>query len=129
MSDSYVPFLIPIVLLLGSFAIAIIAILAKTWSRERMHRERMFLAEKGLEIPKELYETREPKRPSDFRGGRAWLMILGTILVFVGIGVMIAVGISHGIGTGINGIIPFLIGVGLLVSERLIARSVAKANQ
>ena len=81
------PFILPMVAVLGAFAVAITGMILKSHARDRQQRERMFFAEKGMEIPKELYEIREPRKPSDFRGGRAWLMILGWICVFVGIAV------------------------------------------
>jgi hypothetical protein len=81
----------------------------------------MFLAEKGLEIPRELFDVKEIRR-RDFRGGRAWLMILGTICICVGIGVMIMLGVQKGMDEGVAGIIPIFIGAGFLLSERMIAR-------
>ena len=125
MTEETVPFLVPIVAIGGAFAVAVVAMILKAHTRERHHRERMFLAEKGMEIPRELYEIKEPK-PNGFRASRAWLMVLGTLCVFIGIGVMIALGVREGMYEGINGVIPLLIGVGLLGAERMIARSVAK---
>jgi len=125
---SIVPFILPLVAVAGAFAVAIAGMILKSHARDRQQRERMFFAEKGMEIPKELYETREPKKPNGFRVGRAWLMIMGYTCVFVGIAVMIAVSVSQGFQDGIFGIIPFLIGVGFLTSERMIARSVVKTN-
>ena len=128
MTDAALPFLVPIVAIAGAFAVAIVAMVLKAHARERQHRERMFLAEKGMEIPRELYEVKEP-RPNGFRASRAWLMVLGTMFVFIGIGVMIALGVREGMYQGINGVIPLLIGVGFLSAERLIARSVAKSER
>ncbi len=125
---SIVPFILPIVAILGAFAVAVTGMILKSHARDRQQRERMFLAEKGMEIPKELYESREPKKPNGFRVGRAWLMILGATCVFVGIAVMISVSVNQGIHDGVFGVIPLLIGVGFLVAERMIAKSVAKAN-
>jgi hypothetical protein len=122
------PFILPVVAILGAFAVAIVGMILKSHARDRQHRERMFFAEKGMEIPKELYEIREPKKPNGFRAGRAWLMILGWICVFVGIAVMISVTVSQGFHNGVFGVIPMLIGAGFLVSERMIARSVARTN-
>ncbi len=126
--DPLVPFLLPMLAILGGFAIAIAAMLLKSHARDRQHRERMFLAEKGMEIPRELYEVSEPKKPNGFRAGRAWLMILGAICIFVGIAVMISVSVSRGIHDGVFGVIPLFIGMGFLVAERMIAKFVAKAN-
>ena len=115
------PFLIPVVAIIGAFAIVITSMILQSKARDRRQRERMLMAEKGLEIPQELYEVKEVKR-RDFRGGRAWLMILGTICICVGIGVMIMLGVQKGIDEGIAGIIPIFIGAGFLASERMIAR-------
>jgi hypothetical protein len=125
------PYLIPMVAILGAFAIVITAMVLRGRALDRQHRERMFLAEKGMEIPKELYDLREtPKsKPNGLRAGRAWLMILGTLLIFIGIGVMIALGVSEGRGQGINGVIPLLIGLGLLAAERMIAKVLVKEEK
>ena len=126
------PFLIPIVAIAGAFAVAIVAMILKSKAAERQQRERMFLAEKGLEIPPELYPQREdaqPRRPNGYRTGRAWLMIFGAVLIAVGIGVMIALGVREGMDDGINGIIPLFIGIGFLISERMIAKFIARSDQ
>ena len=125
---SIVPFILPLVAILGAFAVAIAGMILKSHARDRQQRERMFFAEKGMEIPKELYESREPKKPNGFRVGRAWLMIMGYICVFVGIAVIISVSVNQGFHNGIFGIIPMLVGVGFLTAERMIAKSVAKVN-
>jgi hypothetical protein len=122
------PYLIPTVAILGAFGVAIVAMILKGQARERQHRERMFLAEKGLDIPRELYEIQEQEkpRPNGFKAGRAWLMLFGTLLIFIGIGVMIALGVSEGMDRGVNGVIPLLIGVGFLVAERMIAKTIVR---
>jgi hypothetical protein len=125
---SIVPFILPIVAVLGAFAVAITGMILKSHARDRQQRERMFFAEKGMEIPKELYESREPKKPNGFKAGRAWLMIFGYTCVFVGIAVMISVSINQNFENGIFGVIPALIGVGFLVAERMIASKVVKGN-
>jgi hypothetical protein len=126
---SLAAFLLPITALVGAFAVVIVAMVLKNRAKERRQRERMYFAEKGLEVPKELFDKEEEPvegKPSEFKGGRAWLLILGSVLVFIGLGVMIAVGAREGIHEGINGIIPMLIGVSFFVAERLIARMVAR---
>ena len=125
---SIVPFILPIVAVLGAFGVAITSMILKSHARDRQQRERMFFAEKGMEIPKELYESREPKKPNGFRVGRAWLMILGYICIFVGAAVMISVSVNQGFHDGVFGIIPALIGVGFLTAERMIATKIAKTN-
>jgi hypothetical protein len=56
-------------------------------------------------------------------------MLLGTLLIFIGIGVMIALGVSEGMDRGVNGIIPMLIGVGFLTAERMIAKVIVKPDK
>ena len=122
------PYLLPTVAVLGAFGIIIAAMILRGQSLARQQRERMFLAEKGLEIPPELYATRDNGRHrfNGLKAGRAWLMFLGTVLIFIGVGVMIALGVREGMGSGINGIIPVLIGIGFLVAERMIAKVLVK---
>ncbi len=122
--------LIPITLFLGGFAVAIVAMVLKFKERDRTRSERMLLTEKGLEVPKELYVVRqEKKRRNGYRAGRAWLLILGILNVFIGIGVLIAIGAMEGIDEGLPGIIVALIGVGFLVSERAIRRLAAERDK
>lgn len=122
------PYLIPTVAVLGAFGIVITAMILRGQSLARQHRERMFLAEKGLEIPPELYEAKDngKRKSNGFKGARAWLLLLGTLLVFIGIGVMIAVGVRDGMEYGVNGVIPLLIGIGFLAAERLIAKMLVR---
>jgi hypothetical protein len=116
-------YLIPIIVLIGAFAVGIVAMILKNQAKERQHRERMFMAEKGIEIPRELYEVPPAKpQPNGFKAGRAFLTVFGMLLVFVGIGVLIAISIRDGFDVGINGLIPFFIGIGFLAAERMIAR-------
>jgi hypothetical protein len=123
-------YLIPITALIGAFAAGIVAMILKNQAREREHRERMFMAEKGIEIPRELYDTPAPKpQPNGFRAGRAFLTVFGMLLVFVGVGVLIAISIRDGFNQGINGLIPFFIGVGFLAAERMVARMNGNAGR
>jgi hypothetical protein len=125
------PIWIPIFFTLGAFAIGIAAMILKSRERERAHRERMFLAEKGMPIPKELYEIEKEikkEKKGDFRAARAWLLILGTTMVFVGIGVMIQLGVQDGFQDTFNGTVPLLIGVAFLVCQSLLAQLAKKTN-
>jgi hypothetical protein len=118
--------------ILAVFAAGIVAMVLRSKERERAHRERMFLAEKGMEIPKELYgpqKTNKDKKPGHFRAARAWLIVLGTTLVFIGVAVMIALSISTGIREGINGVTPALIGVGFLIAERMLGHFAAQSKK
>jgi hypothetical protein len=132
MTDDVIPFLIPMTVLFGAFAVVIVAMLLRSHAKERRHRERMFMAEKGIEIPRELYDIPEPKppaRPNGYRAGRAWLMILGALCVFIGIAVIITLTVRQGIHEGIQGLIPLMIGVAFLASERLIAKVIVKSEK
>ena len=125
------PYLIPVVAVLGAFGIVITAMILRGQSLSRQHRERMFLAEKGLEIPPELYDVRDnqKRKPNGFKAGRAWLLIFGTLLIFIGVGVMIAVGVRDGMESGVNGVIPLLIGIGFLAAERMITKVLVKPDK
>lgn len=132
MVNTVVPYLIPITVLIGVFALAIVAMVLKSHAKDRQHRERMFMAEKGLEVPRELYEIPEAKpqaKPNGYRAGRAWLIIFGTLCIFIGVGVMISLGVRHGMHEGVHGMIPILLGIGFLASERLIARIIVKSEK
>lgn len=128
MSEDVFPFIIPITIILGAVAIGIVAMVLKHKAKDRMHRERMFMAEKGLEIPSELYEVHEPKKPSEYRIARAWLLVLGVLTATIGVGVGITLTIQEGFDQGIGGLIAVFVGVGFLVAERMIARLVSSKN-
>ena len=125
----WLPFMLPLAFILGAFAVGIVAMLEKSKAKEHQQQERMFLAEKGLPIPPELYEIPEEKKPSEFRGFRAVLLVLGCVTTLVGISVMIALGVRDGMREGINGVIPLLIGVAILVAERLINNLIVKPGR
>ncbi len=125
----WMPFMIPITFILGGFGVGIVAMIVKSREKEHQHRERMFFAEKGMEIPPELFETAEEKKPSDFRGFRAALMTLGCITFLVGIGVFITLTIRDGLHDGINGVIPLFVGIGLLGAERLVTVFIVKPGR
>lgn|GEM_PF-1036859 len=126
--ESIIPYAIPVVAILGGFSVAIVAMYLDSKKEERRQKERMFLAEKGLEIPKELFDAQE-KKTSDLRGTRTWLIALGIMSLFVGIGVMILLGVQGGIQESISGVVLVAIGVGFLVTERLITHFVIKPGQ
>lgn len=125
------PVWIPIFFTLGAFAVGIAAMVLKSRERERTHRERMFLAEKGLPIPKELYDVEaevKKEKKGDFRAARAWLLILGTTMVFIGAGVMFQLGFKDGQREAFNGIVPLAIGLGFLVCQALLAQLAKRTN-
>lgn len=123
------PFLIPITMFLGGFAVGIVAIVMKQREKENKHRERMFLAEKGLPIPPELYEVPQPSKPNGgYRAGRAWLLIFGFLGVAIGLGIMITLTVREGFDQGVGGLIGILIGLAFLAAERMIARMAPKPD-
>jgi len=125
------PVWIPIFAILGGFATGIVAMILKSKDRERAHRERMFLAEKGLEIPWELYgvgpEQKKEKR-GEFRTARAWLFVLGTTMLFIGVGVMIQLGVHEGLRRTLDGTVPAAIGIAFLVCQSLLRKLAEKTN-
>jgi len=125
------PVWIAIFAIIGAFGAGIAAMVLRSKERERAHRERMFLAEKGMEIPKELYATpsQKEKKPGHFRAARAWLLVLGTTMVFIGVAVIVVLGVRDGIEEGINGLTPALIGVGLLAAQALLGRFATQSNK
>ncbi len=133
--NALAPFLIPIVAIVGAFTVGIVSMIVKSRQEERAHRERMFLAEKGLEIPKELYgrEACVPavpveKKRGDLRGLRTLLIVLGTLMLFIGAGVMIMLTYQGDIRDGMNGVVPLMIGLGFLASERLVKMMVVRSG-
>ena len=122
-------FAIPMTAMMVVLVIVITAMILKSRADARKHNERMQLAEKGLEIPRELYDqvARPESKPNGYRAGRAWLVILGCILVFTGLGVIVF-GLAAGEHAE-NGLVPLFIGVGFLVAERMIARVIAKPDK
>jgi hypothetical protein len=120
---------IPIFSLTVALVIVVVAMILKSKADARLHKERMLLAEKGMEIPRELYDALEHReaRPNGYRAGRVWLMILGCVLVFVGLGVTL---FQAARGTNAeNGLVPIFIGLGFLAAERMIAKVVAKPDK
>ena len=120
---------IPVASLTVVLLIVVVAMFLKSKGDARRHKERMLLTEKGMPIPPELYDRAEGSqgKPNGYRAGRAWLMVLGCLMVFVGLGVIV-----YGAAGGSrpeNGFVPLFIGLGFLAAERMIARLAAKADK
>jgi uncharacterized integral membrane protein len=130
MSSSINPFLIPVVFLIGAFAVGIVAMVLNSKAKERRHRERMYLAEKGLAIPQELYEVQKQEvKENGYKAGRVWLVILGLLCIFIGISVIIMLSMRGQTFDAFGGIVPIGIGLAFLLSERLIVRMVIKEKE
>lgn len=125
----FMVYLIPITAIAGAFIAGIVAMILASKAKDRVHRERMFMAERGIEIPPALYGGgNQEKRPRDYRTSRAWLMVLGVLMIVIGLGVMLLVGVQEGMDEGVAGVLVVLIGIGFLISERMIRRMVAGSN-
>jgi hypothetical protein len=120
---------IPMFSLMVALIIIVVAMVLRSKADARKHKERMLLAEKGIEIPRELYDqvARPEVKPNGYRAGRAWLMIFGCTLVFVGLGVTVY-GAARGEHAE-NGLVPLFIGLGFLVSERMVAKFIARPDK
>lgn len=130
MQSSINPFLIPIVFLIGAFAVGIVAMILNGRAKERRHRERMFLAEKGMDIPSELYEVQKQEvKENGYKGGRIWLIILGLLCIFIGLSVMIMLFARGEPQDATGGIVPIGIGVAFLISERIVRRMAEKEKE
>jgi len=121
--EDLAPALVGVALFSAIVVIALGSMLLRSRAQERLHRERMFLAEKGLPIPQELYLPGKTDN-GDLRKARAWLLVLGVMMVFIGVAVMISIGVtdSLGIRASVRGLAPLAIGVGLLVAERVLVK-------
>jgi hypothetical protein len=128
-STTLVATLIPVFSLTVALVIVVVAMILKSRSDARRHKERLAMLEKGMEIPRELYDAleRRESKPNGYRSGRAWLMVFGCILVFVGLGVSAFEAVRG--GPAENGIVPLFIGLGFLAAERLIAKVVAHPDR
>ena len=130
MQSSINPFLIPIVFLIGAFAVGIVAMILNGRAKERRHRERMFLAEKGMDIPSELYEVQKQEvKENGYKGGRIWLIILGLLCIFIGLSVMIMLFARGEPQDATGGIVPIGIGVAFLISEWIVRRMAEKEKE
>lgn len=110
-----------IVAIAGCVALGIVAMVLRHLQRERMHRERIALIDKGREILPELRAAPSEAQGS-MRGWRAVLIVLGILGVCLGVCIGVTVTVQEGIREGIGGIIGIAIGVSFLIAERMIAR-------
>jgi hypothetical protein len=121
--ENLAPVFVAVAMFSSIVVIALGSMHLRSRAQERLHRERMFLAEKGLPIPQELY-TPSRAGNGDLRKARAWLLVLGVLMLFIGVAVMISIGVtdSEGIRASVRGVAPLAIGVGLLVAERVLVK-------
>jgi hypothetical protein len=103
-----VAILIPILAVIGTFAMIITVIVVSGREKELKHKERLVAMEKGMEIP---VEPLEVKRPA-FKSLRAW----GLVLLFLGIVVFFALWAQVEFKVSIWGLGPAAIGAALLLA-------------
>jgi hypothetical protein len=119
---AFMAMLIGLFFVVGFFVVALLIRLTDFRNRrvkaEMLHRERMLALEKGLPVPPDYLEG--PKRRRPFVAGLVWAGI--------GLGAVV-----WGIIEGENdanawGLIPFFVGIALLVGDWLSARPAARAG-
>ncbi len=100
--------LVPIVAIIAGIAVAIVAIWTDFKNKQLEHNLKLKALEKGIELPAE-----PPKpRPYPYRSGLIWVVI--------GVGMFVSIWVSSGSLEGaIWGIVPFLIGLALIISVKL----------
>jgi hypothetical protein len=133
-SEFFVPFLIfaiPIVAIVGGITAGIVRTLGQQRLMEMAQRERIAAIERGLDLSKlppmplagggdelsSMYLS-----PNEYSRRRSQnLMTGGVITLFVGIGVMLFLYVlDRGDNTWGVGIVPFTVGIGLLISSWLV---------
>jgi hypothetical protein len=119
---AFMAMLIGLFFVVGSIAVVLLIVVSAFRNRrvkaEMLHRERMLALEKGLPIPPDYLEG--PKRRRPFVAGLIWAGI--------GLGAVV-----WGIIEGENdanawGLIPFFVGIALLIGDWLSARRAARAG-
>jgi hypothetical protein len=115
-----VALLIPIIAVLGGMAIAIVGVITKGKEEELKHKERIIAMEKGIPIPQETKPV--VKEKPRYLAIRAW----GLVITFIGLGVILSVGIAVGFRDGVWGLIPTGLGGGLLLASWLEKRDIEK---
>ena len=108
LSPQLVAIFIPILAVVGTFAMIITVIIMSNRERELKHKERVIAMEKGIEIPAEPVKE---KRPA-YLTIRAW----GLVLFLVGLALCLALWVGVGFKYSLWGLMPAAIGAGLLIS-------------
>ena len=115
------PYWLTVIFLVGSFAVWIVSMIMRGKEKERLHRERMLLLEKGLEVPGRIEDTRGRAR-HDPQSVREGLRLSGTFFIIVGLFPVMVIAINKGFPALLYGSSMLFIGIALLVCERVMAR-------
>jgi len=99
---------IPILAVCGGVLIAITAIIVGGRKKEQEHRERLVAMEKGIIPPAPPEEVERPKYSSRRANG--------LVMTGIGLALTIAMSVANGIDSGVWGLIPLFIGIGLLIA-------------
>ncbi len=102
---------IPIIGVIGGVFIAVTAVIMNGRRKELEHRERILAMEKGITPPAPAIETERPK----YSGRRA----SGLVMTGIGLALTIALWQEDGAESGVWGLIPMFIGIGLLIAGAL----------
>ena len=97
---------IPILTVLGVFAVVITSVIVNSKHKELAHKERLIAMEKGISIPEEPPVTRRPA----YLTIRAW----GFVLTLLGVALVVALWVTAGGKVGVWGLLPTAIGVAML---------------
>jgi len=112
---------IPILAVCGGVLIAITAIITEGRKKEQDHRERLVAMEKGIMPPPPPAEVEKPKYSSRRANG--------LVMTGIGLALTIAMWVTSGADSGVWGLIPLFIGLGLLIAGAIDKREHdAKAN-
>ncbi len=108
LNPTIVAILIPILAVIGTFAMIITVIIVSGREKELKHKERLTAMEKGIEIPA---DAPKAKRPA-FKSLRAW----GLVLLLLGIVLFLALWVQVEFQYSIWGLGPAAIGAALLIA-------------
>lgn len=110
----HIAVMIPIVAILGTFAVVVVAIVAEGRKKDLQHKERLVAMEKGLPLPEPPEKETKPVHSSRRAWGLTWL----------GLGLALTIALAaNPDAADVNawgwGLIPLFIGIGLIVASVL----------
>ena len=109
---------IPLLSIFGGISLAIVAMIMSGRKKELVHKERLIAIEKGIDLPDEPRKSKRESYLSNRTGG--------LVMSMIGLTLTIALWTVAGSVGGVWGLIPFGIGVGLLISSTLEKKEVER---